>query len=121
MKLLTVVGARPQFIKASVLSKELLKHGCVERVVHTGQHYDYNMSQVFFEGLNIREPDYYLEVGSASHAVQTAKMMERLEPIVQSESPDWVLVYGDTNTTLAGALVSAKLQVPLGHIEAGLR
>jgi len=121
MKILTVVGARPQFIKASVLSKELAKQGCVERVVHTGQHYDHNMSQIFFEGLNIKKADYYLEVGSGSHAVQTANMMARLEPVIESERPDWVLVYGDTNTTLAGALVAAKLQVPVGHVEAGLR
>src|SRR5579864_7839907 len=79
------------------------------------------MSRIFFDGLNIKEPDHYLEVGSDSHAVQTANMMARLEPIIKSERPDWVLVYGDTNTTLAGALVAAKLQVPLGHVEAGLR
>ena len=121
MKILTVVGARPQFIKASVLSAELAKQGCVERLVHTGQHYDYNMSRIFFEGLSIKEPDYYLDVGSASHAVQTANIMTRLEPIIDAERPAWVIVYGDTNTTLAGALVASKLRVPLGHVEAGLR
>jgi UDP-N-acetylglucosamine 2-epimerase len=121
MKILTVVGTRPQFIKASVLSPELANQGCVECLVHTGQHYDYNMSKVFFDGLELKEPDYYLEVGSASHAVQTANMMARFEPVVQSEQPDWVVVYGDTNTTLAGALVAAKLGKPLAHVEAGLR
>lgn len=121
MKILTVVGARPQFIKASVLSAELASRDCVECLVHTGQHYDDNMSKVFFEGLDLKEPDHYLEVGSASHAVQTGNMMARLEPIVESEHPDLVLVYGDTNTTLAGALVAAKLRLPLGHVEAGLR
>lgn len=121
MKILTVVGARPQFIKASVLSAELAKRDCVECLVHTGQHYDDNMSKVFFEGLKLKEPDHYLEVGSASHAVQTANMMSRLEPVIKAERPDLVLVYGDTNTTIAGALVAAKLQVPVGHVEAGLR
>jgi UDP-GlcNAc3NAcA epimerase len=121
MKVLTVVGARPQFIKASLLSAEFVKQGCLECLVHTGQHYDYGMSKVFFEGLDLKEPDHYLEVGSATHAVQTANMMSRLEPVIEAERPDWVLVYGDTNTTLAGALVASKLNVRLGHVEAGLR
>lgn len=121
MKVLTVVGARPQFIKAAVLSKELARQGCTECMVHTGQHYDHNMSRIFFDGLDMREPDHYLEVGSASHAIQTANMMVHLEPVIESEQPDWVLVYGDTNTTLAGSLVAAKLRIPLGHVEAGLR
>lgn len=121
MKVLTVVGARPQFIKASVLSAELARQGCKECLVHTGQHYDDNMSKVFFDGLRLKEPDHSLGVGSASHAVQTSQMMTRLEPIVESEQPDCVIVYGDTNSTLAGALVAAKLRVPVGHVEAGLR
>jgi UDP-N-acetylglucosamine 2-epimerase len=121
VKILTVVGARPQFIKASVLSKELADQGCVEVLVHTGQHYDYTMSKIFFDGLRLRDPDYNLDVGSASHAVQTASMMMKLEPVIASERPDWVLVYGDTNSTLAGALSCSKLRVRLGHVEAGLR
>jgi len=121
MKILTVVGARPQFIKASVLSAELARQGCREFLVHTGQHYDDNMSKVFFDGLKLREPDRYLGVGSASHALQTAEIMTRLEPVLASISPDCVLVYGDTNSTLAGALVASKLQIPIGHVEAGLR
>jgi UDP-N-acetylglucosamine 2-epimerase len=121
MKVLTVVGARPQFIKASVLGKELQRQGCEECLVHTGQHYDHNMSKVFFDGLNIRNPDHYLGVGSATHALQTAQIMMRLEPVILKERPDIVLVYGDTNSTLAGALVAAKLNIPVAHVEAGLR
>src|ERR1700687_4357157 len=117
MKILTVVGARPQFIKASKLSAELVRRGVTEYLVHTGQHYDYNMSRIFFEGLKLKEPDCYLKVGSSSHALQTARIMERLEPIIRRVNPDWVLVFGDTNTTLAAALVAAKLQVLLGHVE----
>ncbi|HXW76208.1 MAG TPA: UDP-N-acetylglucosamine 2-epimerase, partial [Candidatus Eremiobacteraceae bacterium] len=122
MKLLTIVGARPQFIKAAILSAELARRpGCDEILVHTGQHYDFNMSQVFFDGLDLREPDYSLEVGSGSQAVQTGEIMRRLEPVVEAERPDWLLVYGDTNSTLGGALVGAKQHVPVAHVEAGLR
>jgi UDP-GlcNAc3NAcA epimerase len=121
MKIINLVGARPQFVKAALVSAELRRRQCVEVLVHSGQHYDYEMSDVFFSQLHIPAPAYHLEVGSGSHAVQTAKMMERLEPIVVAEDPSWVLVYGDTNTTLAGALVAAKLNVPLAHVEAGLR
>ncbi len=122
MKILTVVGARPQFVKAAVLSQEIrLRPDCHEVVVHTGQHYDFEMSQIFFEQLGMRKPDHQLNVGSASQSVQTAEIMMRLEPIVQAEQPDWLVVYGDTNSTLAGALVGAKLRVPVAHVEAGLR
>lgn len=121
MRVLTCVGARPQFIKAAVLSEELARRGIEEILVHTGQHYDTTMSEVFFDELRLPRPVHELGVGSAGHGVQTGMMMERLEPVVQGESPDWLLVYGDTNSTLAGALVGAKLRVPVAHIEAGLR
>jgi UDP-N-acetylglucosamine 2-epimerase len=121
MKVATVLGARPQFIKASVLSPQLKCLGIHEVVLHTGQHYDYEMSKLFFDELGLAEPDYMLDVGSGSHAWQTGEMMKRLEPILVEEQPDWVLVYGDTNSTLAGALVAAKLQLRLVHVEAGLR
>jgi UDP-N-acetylglucosamine 2-epimerase len=123
VKILTVVGARPQFIKAALLSRELrAAEGVREVLVHTGQHYDYKMSDVFFEQLGMADPEYSLSVGSGPHGEQTAEMMRRLEPVVLAEAPDWVLVYGDTNSTLAGALVAAKLPpVRLAHVEAGLR
>ncbi|MBV8636799.1 MAG: UDP-N-acetylglucosamine 2-epimerase (non-hydrolyzing) [Candidatus Eremiobacteraeota bacterium] len=121
MRVLSVVGARPQFVKAALLSREFNARGFDERLVHTGQHYDERMSDVFFSELELPAPHRHLGVGSGSHADQTAHMMMRLEPIVLENDPDCVLVYGDTNSTLAGALVAAKLGVPLVHVEAGLR
>jgi UDP-GlcNAc3NAcA epimerase len=121
VKVLTVVGARPQFIKASVVSNALAAEGVTEMIVHTGQHYDPGMSEVFFRELGIPQPAYNLHVGSASHGAQTGRMLQELETVILSESPDWVLVYGDTNSTLAGALAASKLHVPVAHVEAGLR
>lgn len=122
MKILTVVGARPQFIKAAALSRVLAaRSGVTEVLAHTGQHYDEGMSDVFFEELGIPAPAHHLGVGSGPHGAQTGRMMERLEPITEHEQPDWMLVYGDTNSTLAAALVASKLHVPVAHVEAGLR
>lgn len=122
MKIVHVVGARPNFMKLAPVARALARHpGVVQRIVHTGQHYDDSMSESFFRDLEIAEPDLNLEVGSASHAVQTARIMERFEPVVLEEKPDWVVVYGDVNSTAAAALVCSKLGVRLCHVEAGLR
>jgi UDP-GlcNAc3NAcA epimerase len=121
MKILTVIGARPQFIKAAAVSRALTKAGVQEVVVHTGQHYDHNMSEVFFQEMEIRRPDYNLDVNDLGHGAMTGRMLEKIEKIVLDEKPDYVLVYGDTNSTLAGALAAVKLHVPVAHVEAGLR
>ncbi|MGH7127460.1 MAG: non-hydrolyzing UDP-N-acetylglucosamine 2-epimerase [Planctomycetaceae bacterium] len=122
MKLATIVGARPQFIKAAVLSRLLRERADLdERLVHTGQHYDTAMSDVFFEELDLPRPHYALHVGSGSHAAQTGAMLVEIEKVLVAERPDAVVVYGDTNSTIAGALAAAKLVIPVAHVEAGLR
>ncbi len=120
MKVVTVVGARPQFIKAAVVSHELRKKH-QEILVHTGQHFDYNMSEQFFEEMDIPKPDYNLGISGGSHANMTGKMMIAIEEVLIKEQPDWLLVYGDTNSTLAAALAAAKLHIPICHVEAGAR
>jgi UDP-GlcNAc3NAcA epimerase len=121
-KIVTVVGARPQFVKAAAVSRALAVHGGFEEIiVHTGQHYDPTMSDVFFEELEIPAPKYALDIHGGSHGDMTGRMMAALEPVIMAEKPAWMMVYGDTNSTLAGALVAAKLHIPVAHVEAGLR
>lgn len=122
MKLLTIIGARPQFIKASVVSKAIIDQaGLSEKIIHTGQHFDTNMSDIFFDQLGIPRPDYQLDIHGGSHGEMTGRMLTEIERVMLQEKPDRVLVYGDTNSTLAGALAAAKLNIPIAHIEAGLR
>lgn len=124
MKVMTVVGARPQFIKAAAVSRVIQNH-CADQVeevmVHTGQHYDANMSKVFFEELEIPEPKHNLKISGGNHGAMTGRMLETVEAVILTEKPDWLLIYGDTNSTLAGALAAAKLHIPVAHVEAGLR
>lgn len=124
LKIVTVVGARPQFIKAAAVSRaraEGFADSLEEVLLHTGQHFDQNMSQVFFDELGIPEPAHNLEISGGSHGAMTGRMLEAIERVLEDEKPDWVLVYGDTNSTLAGALAAVKLHIPVAHVEAGLR
>jgi len=121
MKVVSVVGARPQFIKAAVVSRTLREAGLLEVLVHTGQHYDPGLSEVFFRELDIPFPDYHLGIGGGTHGENTGRMIEAIERVLLEERPDWVLVYGDTDSTLAGAIAAVKLHIPVAHVEAGLR
>ncbi len=128
MKIITIVGARPQFVKAAVVSRAIEDYNkshngtpVQELIVHTGQHFDANMSDVFFEQMNIPKPHYNLEINSLSHGAMTGKMLAKIEAVLIDEKPDWVLVYGDTNSTIAGALAAKKLHIKVAHVEAGLR
>lgn len=121
MKVITIIGTRPEFVQIGPLTKSLRRMGHTEILVNTGQHYDDNMSQIFFRELDLPQPDIDLEVGSGSHAQQTGQMMMKLETVLLEQKPDYVAVYGDTNSTLAGALVAAKIHIPIVHVESGLR
>lgn len=121
-KILTIVGARPQFIKAAAVSRAIREtDGLSEVMIHTGQHFDSNMSDIFFEELDIRKPKHHLAVNGGGHGDMTGRMLMAIEPILVAERPDWVMVYGDTNSTLAGSLAASKLHIPVAHVEAGLR
>lgn len=119
--IITIVGARPQFVKAATLSRQFALNGVNEKILHTGQHFDSNMSKVFFEEMEIPEPTFHLDIHGLSHGAMTGRMLEGIEKILIEEKPDGVLVYGDTNSTLAGALAASKLHIPVIHVEAGLR
>lgn len=122
MKVLNIIGARPQFIKVGIVNKSLIEHPEFDSIIlHTGQHYDENMSKVFFDELEISRPNYNLNVGSGSHGKQTAAMLSGIEEVLIKEKPDWVIVYGDTNSTVAGSLAASKLHIKIAHVEAGLR
>ena len=126
MKIITILGARPQFIKAGSINREVLRQqqagaNIQEVIVHTGQHYDANMSDVFFEEMQIPKPDYFLGIGGKTHGAMTGRMIEKIEETLITEKPDWVMVYGDTNSTLAGAIAASKLHIKIVHVEAGLR
>lgn len=122
MKVVTILGARPQFIKAGSLSREFQRNENIDEIIiHTGQHYDVNMSDIFFDEMKIPKPDYFLGIGGGSHGAMTGRMLEKIEEILLAENPDWVIVYGDTNSTLAGALAASKLHIKIAHVEAGLR
>jgi len=122
MKVLTVLGARPQFVKAATVSRELAKDNEISEVIlHTGQHFDKNMSDVFFDEMQIPQPNYNLNINNLSHGAMTGQMLEKIEEIIQKENPDYILVYGDTNSTLAGAIAAKKIHIKVAHVEAGLR
>ncbi len=122
MKLITIVGARPQFIKAAAVSREIAKHDDIQEIIiHTGQHFDANMSDIFFDEMSIPKPDYNLDINGLGHGAMTGQMLEKIEEVLLKEQPDWVLVYGDTNSTIAGALAAKKLHIKVAHVEAGLR
>ena len=122
MKIVTVIGARPQFIKAATVSRVVSERSDVsEVIVHTGQHFDQNMSDVFFDEMEIPKPNYHFSINGLSHGAMTGQMLEKIEKILLKEKPDWVLVYGDTNSTIAGALAASKLHIKVAHVEAGLR
>ena len=121
-KVVSLVGARPQFIKEAVIGAEVRRRNAWNHIlVHSGQHYDANMSDIFFTELDMKQPDYFLGVGSGLHGRQTAEVLTKFEELLLNEKPDLVLVYGDTNTTVAGALAASKLKIPVAHIEAGIR